>query len=59
MGGRWLIKNRTSDYSAIFVIFILKFYSFPIKKKEKNQVVDDDFIKNFLATSFTSATCEF
>ena len=35
MGGRWLIKNRTSDYSAIFVKFILKFYSFPLKKRRK------------------------
>ena len=30
--GRWLIKYRTSHYSAIFPIFFFKFYFFPIKR---------------------------
>ena len=62
-------QNRAGGVGGLSKIgrpIILQFLSFSfwsfilsLIEKEKNQVVDDDFIKNFLATSFTSATCEF
>ena len=58
----WVVGSSSKIGRPIILQFLPSFFEvliFSDQKKEKNQVVDDNFIKNFLTTFFTFATCKF
>jgi hypothetical protein len=58
----WGVGSLSKIGRPIILQLLPLFYEFLnfsySKKKEKIQVVDDNFNKNFMATSFIIATCE-